>query len=189
MRQTGLILAALLCAAPLPGQGIDPFGLELRSFVGAFIPTANQSKDFKTATTVGGQLAWEMSGNLHLLGSYGWTHGHNKFASLSDDRTYISQYDVGVELNMLRELSPSWVFRPFVGLGAGARTYDYRDTAIASKTCTAGYGAAGMEMQWAIIAFRAEARDYVTCFESPLTGRKQTRNDVGLTFGLAYHIR
>ncbi len=188
MRRSALILAALVCAAPLPGQGIDNYGLELRSFVGAFVPTAKQSNDFKTATTVGAQLAWEMSENFHLLGSYAWTHGHNKFA-FSDDRTYISQYDVGVEMNHFRELSESWVFRPFVGLGAGARTYDYRATGIGSRTCAAGYGAVGMEMQWVIIAFRAEARDYLTCFESPMTGRKQTRSDLGLTFGLAYHIR
>ena len=41
----------------------------------------------------------------------------------------------------------------------------------------------------ALVAFRFEARDYLSCFESPVTGVKRTRNDSGLSVGLADHIQ
>jgi hypothetical protein len=58
------------------------------------------------------------------------------------------------------EMGWGWYFRPFVGTGVGGRTYNCR---------------------------RVEAR--TTCFESPITADKRTRNAIGLTVGLAYHLR
>jgi hypothetical protein len=189
MRCTRFILAALIVGAPVTAQSVDPWGPEIRPFIGAFIPTASQVDDFKAATMLGTQAAFELSENFHLLGSFAWTHGHNKFTGFSKDLTYIWQYDVGAELNLMNQMSEAWLFRPFAGLGVGGRTYDYKAVGIGAKTCTAGYGALGTEFQSGAIAVRFEARDYVSCFESPITGRKQTRNDLGLSLGFAYHFR
>jgi hypothetical protein len=181
---------ALSAALPLGAQTpAISTGTELRSFVGAYLPTGGQRTDFKSSTMVGVQAAQEMSPNLHLLASLGWTHGHNKFAAFSDDRTFIWQYDVGVEVNAVRELANGWLFRPLIGAGVGGRTYDYRNANVGSNSCSAGYASVGTELQRSVIAFRLEARDYVNCFESPITGRQSTRNDIGLSFGLVYHIR
>src|SRR4029078_13269723 len=94
--------AALTISASAQTTGGTP-GFEIRSFAGAFVPTGDMRNDFKTATTVGAQVAHELYEHMHLLGSIAWTHGHNKFANLTDDRTFIWQYDAGVELNLDRE--------------------------------------------------------------------------------------
>jgi hypothetical protein len=164
-------------------------GFEVRSFAGAFVPTGDQRNDFKTATMLGAQVAHEFSEHLHLLGSFAWTHGHNKFANLNDDRTFIWQYDAGVELNLVREINDDWLFRPLVGVGVGARTYDYAAAGVGSNTCSAGYASVGSELQRGTVAVRFDARDYLNCFKSPFTGVEKTRNDIGLTLGLVYHIR
>jgi hypothetical protein len=179
------LLAATSAAAQQPAA-IRP---EIRPFVGAYIPAGALRDDFKTATMLGVQSALELSDYMHIVGTVAWTHGHNKFASFSNDVTYIWQYDLGVELNLIQEVGSSWLFRPFLGAGGGGRTYDYKAKAIGTQTCTAGYGALGTELQRGSIALRLEGRDYLTCYESPMTATKKTRNDFGLAFGLAYHIR
>jgi hypothetical protein len=138
---------------------------------------------------LGAGVAREVSEKLHLLASLGWTDGHNKLARVNNDRTFIWQYDAGIELNLVNDVGNGWLFRPLVGLGVGGRTYDYKAVGVGSKTCSAGYGSVGSELQRGIVALRLEARDYLSCYESPVTHAKQTRNDLGLTFGLVYHFR
>jgi hypothetical protein len=190
MRHTRYALAAMMLAAPtLLAQRIDSFGPEMRPFVGAYVPISDQRNDFKTATMVGAQAAFEVNENFHAVWSVGWTHGHNKFNLGTTDNTHIWQYDLGVELNAFNEVTPNWFFRPFVGLGAGGRTYDYRAVGLKTRTCTAGYGSLGSELQSGAIALRVEARDYVTCYRSPLSSKWQTRTDAAFMVGLAYHLR
>jgi hypothetical protein len=191
MRATQLIIAgfaAIAAARPLAAQD-DLFTAELRPFVGAFVPIGKQGDDFRSATMLGGQAAIELSRYAHFVTSVSWTYGHARFSGLADDLTFIWQYDAGAEFNLIGELTTDWVWRPFVGIGGGGRTYDYRAKGVDTRTCTAGYGAVGSELERGNIAVRFEARDYVTCFESPLTGRKSTRTDLGLTLGFAYHLR
>jgi hypothetical protein len=189
MRTRFVLPAALLAAAAtLPAQERwRPPSVEVRPFAGAFIPVGAQRADFKSATMVGAQAAIELNRYFHGLASVGWTHGHNKF--FAKDLTHIWQYDLGVELNLVREIGFGWYFRPFIGTGAGGRTYDYRSLTNGTRSCLAGYGTAGGEMQHGVVAFRLEARDYLSCYESPVTGTKRTRNDLGLSVGLAYHLR
>ena len=160
---------------------------EVRPFAGVFLPVGALKADFKAATMVGAQAAIEVNRHIHGVASVGWTHGHNRL--FTEDVTYIWQYDVGAELNAVSEIGWGWYFRPFLGAGAGGRTYDYRVSDVKTASCTAGYASAGAELQHHIVAFRAEARDYLSCFQSPLTATKRTRNDIGLTVGLAYHLR
>ena len=190
MRTHLLMAAGVLALVPVLGAQQLPRAptMELRPFAGVYVPTGAMRRDFGTATTLGAQGALELSRHWHVLGSVGWTHGHNKLA-LGSDVTYLWQYDVGVEANLVRALGTHWLLRPFAGVGGGGRTYDYRAAGVSSRTCTAGYGALGTELQRGAMAVRLEGRDYLTCFESPATGRKHTRNDFGVTLGLAYHLR
>lgn len=186
-----VLAAALVVAAAVaaPAQQVNrPFELELRPFGGVLIPTGELADDFKTATMAGGQVALELSPVFHLMGTAAWTHGHNKFANVTDDVTYVWQFDVGAEYTYLRVPVGGFMFRPFVGLGVGARTYDYKEANFDTKTCTAGYGALGTEFQKGNWALRGEARDYLTCYTNPVTDVKKTRNDVGIALGLAYHF-
>lgn len=190
MRTHTLTLAVLLGLAPAigaqsPSRWVTP---EVRPLVGAYVPTGPMRDAFKPATMLGAQFGLELSRNFHVLATGTWTHGHDKF-DFSTDRVNIWQYDAGVEGNLVRTLSEDWLLRPFVGAGAGGRTYDYRAAGVGTRSCTAGYGALGSEFQTGAYALRVEARDYLSCFESPVTGKRRTRNDFGLSLGVAYHVR
>ena len=187
--RTRMLAAALLVAGSALGAQTTapPFTPEVRPFVGAYVPTGAMRDDFKAATMLGAQVALEVNRYFHLLGTAGWVRGHNKLG-LASDRTNLWLYDAGVEGNLLRPIGTGWLLRPFVGVGAGARTYDYRVEGMKTRTCTAGYGTVGTELEHRGVALRLEARDYLTCFKSPITGRSRTRNDLGLTFGVAYHV-
>ena len=190
MRHTTLSLIAVAAlAVPVAAQTNDLAGFEIRTFAGAYVPIGAQRNDFKTATMVGAQFAHELSDHLHLLSSLGWTHGHNKFANLDDDRTFIWQYDMGFELNALQQLDNKWLFRPLVGAGFGGRTYQYKAAGLSNRTCAAGYGNVGSELQRGVVAVRLDARAYINCFKSPITRVSENRGDVGLTLGLVYHLR
>lgn len=188
MRTLVVVAATLSWAAQLSGQERwrEP-SAEIRPFAGVFLPVGAQRADFKSATMVGAQAAIELNRHLHGLVSLGWTHGHNRL--FTEDVTHIWQYDFGAELNAVSEMGWGWYFRPFVGTGFGGRTYDYRGVSTGTTSCTAGYGALGGEIQRTILAFRVEARDYLSCYKSPLTAKTRTRNDLGLTVGFAYHVR
>ena len=45
-----------------------------------------------------------------------------------------------------------------------------------------------MEARGPSLAVRLEGRDYLSCDESPLTGEKNTRNDVRITLGLGLRL-
>lgn len=180
------IAFALPLAVGAQGREVRP---ELRPHVGVYLPTGAQRDDFEAATLLGMQGALELAPWVHLVGTASWTHGHARFAPLGDeDVTHIWQYDVGPEFNIRHEFENGWMLKPFAGAGVGARTYNYRAQGLMTRTCTAGYGALGTELQWDYVAFRVEGRDYLSCFENPRTGVKETRNDIGLTFGLALHL-
>ncbi|HEX6317183.1 MAG TPA: hypothetical protein VFZ73_20070 [Gemmatimonadaceae bacterium] len=162
---------------------------EIRPFVGASIPTGTQRDLFNDAPLYGLQAALEIRPSFHLLGTFGYVPGQATFLNARDD-VQILDYNVGVEFNMVRQLGASWLFKPFLGVGAGARTYLYDAATLKNRTCTAGYGALGTEFQLGRAAIRLEGRDNVFCYKSPLPRVKsQTRNDVGLSAGLAYHFR
>jgi hypothetical protein len=185
-----LLIAGLMAAATFPlgaqDAGIRP---EVRPFMGMSIPTGTQRDLFQTAAMLGVQAALEMGPQFHLLGTFGWVPGQAKFPGAGPD-VQILQYDVGAELNLYRPLNETWLFKPFLGAGGGARTYLYDDDDLRDRTCTAGYAAAGMELQVARTALRFEARENIFCFRSPVTGIKsRTRNEVGLALGVAYHFR
>jgi hypothetical protein len=188
MRKSLLALAVLtLTAAPLSAQRLENWGLEFRPFAGMYVPLTSHRYDFKDAPTFGAQAAYELGDNFHVVGTFGWTDVQTKIG-LSRNNVYLYTYDVGAEGNLLYEVGQGWLWRPFVGMGGGGRTYNYEGS-VASRTCTAGYAAIGTEVQKSVVAYRIEARDYLNCFESPMTGKKKTRNDAMFTFGIALHLR
>jgi hypothetical protein len=95
------------------------------------------------------------------------------------------QYDLGAELRAPSWLtSGAWDFTPFAGLGAGGRTYNYRDLDVNSKSNFAGFGAIGGELGFGRIGVRLEGRDYVSQFKPFDGGDSKTRNDVTVAAGL-----
>lgn len=189
MRRTMLAVAALFVGATALSAQESGVKAEFRPFVGASVSTGTQRDLFRDAPIFGLQGAVELHPNFHLVGTFGWVPGQNEFV-LTRDNVNVFQYDVGIELGLVRPLGGNWQFKPYLGIGGGARTYAYEADQLADRTCTAGYGALGSEFQLGRTALRVEARDDVFCFKSPIEGQdSKTRNDIRLSVGMAYHFR
>lgn len=159
-------------------------GFEIRPYAGAYIPTGKQRDLLKDAVLVGGQASYRLNPQFAVTGTLGWSPSKDRITP-GDQKLDVWQYDLGGELR-----APSWItsgaldFTPFVGLGAGARTYNYRDLDVDSKTNFAGYGVLGGELGFGRIGWRLEARDYVSQFKPFEGGDSKTRNDVTVATGL-----
>jgi hypothetical protein len=187
-----LTAAALFTAAASaqPAVAQAPgLGIELRPFVGAYIPTGDQRDFLKDAVLVGGQASWRVIPALAVTGTFAWSPSKDRLTA-GDQTLDIFQYDVGGELRIPSGYGLGFAqLTPFVGLGVGGRTYSYRDLNVGSKSNVDGYGALGADIGFVPIALRIEARDYVSQFK-PLVGGgdTKTRNDVGLAAGLSYRF-
>lgn len=182
-----------LVAGPLAAQGGVGGRIEVRPFVGAYVPTGDQRDELKDAFALGTTLAYRATPALSVVGSFGWSPAEAKTAAAAaaEDAAAdvdLFQYDAGLELGRDFALGASaWTWRPFVGVGAGARTYSYRDLDVDAETDFAGYGAAGVQFDAGRFGLRLEARDYLSSFDG-LDGQlsdSSTRNDLFLTGALS----
>ena len=182
----GLAVVTLSVANPLAAQSSSAGNFEIRPYVGAYIPTGDQRELFKDAILVGAQGSYRFTPALALTATVGWSPTEDRLTA-GQETVDLLQYDIGAELRAPSWLrGESWDFSPFVGLGVGGRTYDYRDLDdVDAKTNVAGYGALGGEFGFGQFGLRIEGRDYVSRFE-PLTGNGEakTRNDVAVAAGL-----
>lgn len=189
MKRYLLVACAMFGTAPsLIGQSGRAIP-EFRTFMGATVPTGDQRDRFKTGPVFGVQGALELRENLHLLGTFAWSPVHNKFP-VGRDIAHVLSYDLGLELGGSRDMANGWVFRPFVGVGAGARSYLYEASALEDRTGLAVHGAAGAEFQLNRLALRFEVRDNLYRYEPPVAGMSSaTGNDLSVMIGFAYHVR
>ncbi|MFO7261665.1 MAG: outer membrane beta-barrel protein [bacterium] len=180
-----------LLAGQAAAQEVAARRIELRPFVGAYIPTGDQRDELKDAFALGTTLAYRVTPALSIVGNFGWSPSEAKATSAAaadDNDLDLFQYDAGVELGRDFSLGASaWTWRPFIGIGAGARTYSFRDRDVDAETDFAGYGAAGVQFDAGRFGLRLEARDYLSSFDG-LDGKlsdSSTRNDLFLAGALS----
>ncbi len=188
MTRSFLLGCALLAALPLAGQAPGPARrIQVGGLVGALLPTGAQRHEYRPAMVLGVQGHYLLAPHFRLALTGAWANSHHKFPAVND-RVDIWQYDAGLEFVGCGQCIEDWYLRPFLGLGAGARTYSYHATAYDSHTCLAGYGVAGAELQGPGLSVRLEGRDDLSCTRSPLTGDTHTRNDVRIAIGVALRL-
>lgn len=187
-----MLLAATLCVTSVAASGavaqaLSESRLEIRPFIGAFIPTGDQREMIDDAITAGVQGAYTVTSYLSIVATFSVTPSSDTRLTLDDDLDVFS-YDIGAELRKSFTLTKTGVtLSPFIGLGGGGRTYDYRTRETHAESNVTGYGALGAQLSMGSIGFRIEARDYVSGFNG-LTGEMtewQTRNDVAILSALS----
>jgi hypothetical protein len=184
------ILPAAVLAAALGGNAAAQTprsGFEVRPFVGAYFPTGDHRDLLSDAITVGLQGGYAIAQHFSLVATFALTTSSDKRIPLDDDLDLFS-YDIGAELTKEFAVGDRGItLAPFVGVGAGGRTYDYRDRESDSETNFAGYGTIGGQLRLGSVSVRLEARDYVSSFKG-LTGElreRSTRNDVSVVTALS----
>lgn len=194
VRRTGragralLALAAFTALSAFAPRAEAQSSFAIRPNVGVFVPTGDQRDLLDDAVLVGLQASYDITPSFALIGSFGWAP--SKDLTLGKEKVDLFQYDLGIE-GRLPNLTPSAGIstRPYAALGAGGRTYDYRDLADANaQTNFLGYGAVGVDLAQATgpIGIRLEARDNVTAFKG-LRGElaeRKARNDLQFSAGL-----
>jgi hypothetical protein len=192
----GLAVAASLLAFAARASGAQQSStptLSIRPIAGALVGTGKQHELLKNAALVGAQGTLAVSQNFAVVGSFGYSRSKDKTSINQQQKVDLYQYDLGIEGKLDDLTAGSAVStRPFLTLGAGARTYDLRNAAnSAAKTSPLGYGAVGLDLGKADGGFgvRFEARDNVTAFKglrgelASRTARNDLQFSAGLTFG------
>lgn len=181
------VTAALVAIPAVTPQVHAQSAASIRPTVGVFVPTGDQRDLLKDALLVGVQGSYNLTHNFALTGTFDWSP--NKDRLINEAKVDLFQYDLGIE-GRLNNLTPtaSISTRPYATLGAGARTYHFRDLDANSQTNFLGFGAVGVDIAQATgpIGIRIEARDNVTAFkglQDELADRK-ARNDLQFTAGL-----
>jgi hypothetical protein len=160
---------------------------ELLVPTGTVVPTGAQRAALKRGTMNAVQLAYVPRPALAVTATLGWARSRD-IASPGDPKLDLFTYDLGAEVRAPRwSASDAVTFMPFVGVGAGARSYNYRSLDVDATHNVAAYGAVGGELGVRRVRLRLEARDYVTGFK-PLggAGTADTRNDVVVMAGLRF---
>ena len=152
---------------------------ELRVTSGGLVPTGSQRSVLKDAHMTAAQLSWVVTPSVAVTGTFGWARSRD-VGSVDRPKLDVFTSDVGVEARSAQWFSGRAVtFSPFAGVGAGARSYNYRKLDVDATHNLAAYGAVGGELGMGRVGLRLEARNYATGFR-PLAGggNSDVRNDV-----------
>ncbi|MDF1502122.1 hypothetical protein [Roseisolibacter sp. H3M3-2] len=154
---------------------------------GAVVPTGAQRAALGRANLTAVQLSRVVGPALAVTATVGWARSRD-VASADAPKVDVFTYDLGAEARAPRvAVGRGLTLAPFAGVGAGARSYDYRSLDLDATHVVAAYGAVGGELGLRRLRLRLEARDYLTGFR-PLRGGGTTtaRNDVVVMAGLRY---
>ena len=181
------MLAALARASSAQAPATQPATWELRFTSGGLVPTGAERNTLKDAQYSAAQLSWLVASSVAITSTLGWGRSRD-IATTDDPQLDVFTYDLGAEVRGAEWFTgKTMTFSPFVGAGAGARSYNYRNLDVDATHNVAGYAAAGGEIGAGRVGVRLELRDYLAGFK-PLTGSgmSSTRNDVVIMVGLRF---
>ena len=161
---------------------------ELRISSGAFVPTGDQRDILEDAQITSLQVSRVINHSLAITGTFGWARSRD-LTSIDTPKLDVYTSDLGLEIRPRRWFPGNAVtFDAFAGVGAGARSYNYRKLDEEATHNLAGYAAVGGEVGMGRFGLRVEVRDYVTGFK-PLIGpgNSQTRNDIVIAAAVRFN--
>ena len=152
---------------------------------GTLVPTGAQRGVFKRANLTATQLSYVVRPHLAITATLGWARSRD-IAAVGTPKLDIFSYDLGGEVRPAQWIaSHAITFSPFAGVGAGARSYIYRNNDVDARHHFAPYVSAGGEVSFRrSVHVRLEMRDYVSGLIGQDTGG--TRNDVVALIGLRF---
>ena len=163
---------------------------EVRLPTGGLIATGAQRDQLKDANLLGIQVSRAIGSRFAVTGTFAWARSRDLTAT---DRPKLDVFasDLGVEARSGVYFADAPVsVRTFAGVGAGARSYNYRNLDVDATNNVAAYGAVGGELGLGRVALRVEARDYATGFKPLIGGGKSdTRNDVVILAAFRFNRR
>ncbi|WP_242342140.1 outer membrane beta-barrel protein [Anaeromyxobacter terrae] len=179
MKKLFVITAVVIGLASTSARAEEPSRrLSVAPFVGAFVGTGDQRDLLDDSVLTGLTATYELHRYVAVVGAFGWSPTQVK--GLGEDLD-LFQYDLGLQGQYPVALADGWTLKPFLGVGAGARTYNFRDLDVDAETDFAGYVSAGANVERGMLAVGLTARDYVTAYDG-LAGEADStaRNDLGL---------
>jgi len=187
-----LVLATLLSTSELAhGQSSVPTkpGFELLVPSGTVVSTGAPEDNVKRAAVTAVQLSYGLRPDLVLTSTIGWarttTIGIGPEAKLD-----LFTYDAGVEYRLPRRSADRRInFKPFTGVGVGARSRRYRHVDVATTQNLTTYASVGGELGLARVRVRLEVRDYLTWAAPFGTSGTSSRNDIAVLAGVRIGLR
>ena len=178
------IVLAVSGAAQAQSSAPTKPGFEFVMPTGTINPTGAQGDDMKRANLTAVQLSYGLRPDLVLTSTVGWAR--TRAVGLGTDaKLDMFTYDVGAECRIPRRVGDRrFNFKPFTGIGVGARSYDFRNIDAATTHNLAAYASAGGEIALAKVRLRLEVRDYMTWVSPAGASDSVRRNDVAFMAGL-----
>ena len=181
------MLAVLSRTSQAQNAAPQPAAWEVRFTSGGLVPTGAERATLKDAQYSAAQVSWLVLPSLAVTSTVGWGRSRD-IATTDDPQLDVFTYDLGAEARGGQWFTgKAMTFSPFLGAGAGARSYNYRNLDVDATHNVAAYAAGGGEVNAGRVGVRLEVRDYVSGFK-PLIGggTATTRNDVVIMVGLRF---
>lgn len=182
MKKLTVIVAAVAALASTTARAEEPARrFSIAPLVGAYVPTGDHRDLLEDSVLTGLTLSYDVHPNVAVVGAFSWAPTKTRGVLGSQDLDLL-HYDLGAQGQLPILLAQGWTLKPFVGVGVGGRTYEYRNVSAGGQTDLAGYVSAGAGLEYQALELRLTARDYLTAFDG-LGGvdvSSTARNDLSL---------
>jgi hypothetical protein len=196
--RTTIALAAILITlptaahaqAPAHADTIRPRHWELRITSGSLIPVGEQRQHLARGPLSTVQVSWLPRSSMAVTGTVGWATSRD-LKGVAPLGVNAFAVDVGIESRPQRLVVGERItLSPLAGIGAGARSYDYRSRRTHATHNVGAYATLGGELGYRRLGLRVELRQYVAGF-APMDGAGPTpaRSDVMLLTSLRFNRR
>src|SRR5690349_4825938 len=145
--RSALVLGVLASAGPALAQTpTQTKTWEVRMTGGALVATGDQRSSLKNAQTSAAQVSWMVRPSLAVTSTFAWSRSRD-VSMVAQPKLDVFSSDLGLESRLGERFRERAVtFSPFVGLGAGARSYNYRKLNEDATHNLAAYAAVGGEI-------------------------------------------